>query len=371
MRRSLMTQLSAGGRIRILYVESGSGNGGSATCLANLVTGLDRAAFAPIVAYYGDGVGIRRIREAGIETAALPSRGRAFALWRLIRRHKAHLVHNNNELYSQPGTMAAAALAGVPCVCALRATRALTRRERVWVPFVRRFLAVSEATREAYVRTGIPEGRIEVALDGIDVSRFPANGAHPASAAALTVGLVGRMIPEKGIEPFLRAARLVADRIPQARFVLVGGDPTPDGRHMARWRALTETLGLAGRVEFTGWRSDIPALTAQFDVAAQASTYWEGWAMSLLEAMACGKPVVATRIGGVPEVVEHGVTGVLVAPGDVPALAEALTTLLQDAALRRRYGAAGRRRVETRFDQQRLIRQMERLYTELVDRRAA
>lgn len=364
--------------IRVLYVESGSGHGGSATCLANLVTGLDRAAVAPVVAYYGDGVGIQRIRDAGIETVALPSRGRALALWRLIRRHRVHLVHNNNELYSQPGTMLAAALAGVPCVCTLRATRPLTRRERLWVPFVRRFLAVSEATREAYVRTGIPEGRIETALDGIDLDRFHVNGRSGAAPggltldpANLTVGLVGRLVPEKGVEEFLRAARVIIDRFPRVQFVLVGGDPTPEGRHMARWRALAETLRLGAHVQFTGWRSDIPAITAQLDVAAQASKYWEGWAMSVLEAMACGKPVVATRIGGVPEVVEHGVTGLLVEPGDVAGLAEAVLSLLQDATLRRRYGEAGRRRAESQFDQRRLIARMQGVYRDILGTQAA
>lgn len=375
--------------IRILYVESGSGNGGSASCLANLVTGLDRAAITPIVAYYADGVGIRRIREAGIETAALPARGRALALWRLIRRHQVHLVHNNNELYSQPGTMLAAALAGVPCVCTLRATRALTRRERFWVPLVRRFFAVSEATREAYVRTGIPEGRIETALDGIDLDRFHVNGLPwgqtpkgPTSdwgltpgleldPASLTVGLVGRLIPEKGIEEFLRAARVIVDRFPRVQFVLVGGDPTPEGRHMAVWQALADQLRLGAHVQFTGWRGDIPALTARFDVAAQASKYWEGWAMSVLEAMACGKPVVATRIGGVPEVVEHGVTGLLVEPGDVAGLADAVVSLLQDPALRRRLGEAGRRRAEERFDQRRLVARMQGAYREILGERPA
>ncbi len=364
--------------IRVLYVESGSGNGGSASCLANLVTGLDRAVVTPIVAYYADGVGIHRIREAGIETVALPLRGRAFALWRLIRKHRVHIVHNNNELYSQPGTMLSAALAGVPCVCTLRATRALTRREQFWVPFIRRFFAVSEATRETYVRTGIPEGRIETALDGIDLDRFHVNGllggltpGLELDPASLTVGLVGRLIPEKGIEEFLRAARVIVDRFPRVQFVLVGGDPTPEGRHMAAWQALADQLRLGAHVQFTGWRADIPALTAQFDVAAQASKYWEGWAMSVLEAMACGKPVVATRIGGVPEVVEHGVTGLLVEPGDVVGLAEAVVSLLQDPALRRRLGEAGRRRAEERFDQRRLIAHMQGAYRELLGGRTA
>ena len=359
----------------VLYVESGSGNGGSATCLANLVCRLDRQRFRPIVAYYGEGVGIVRIRDAGVDTVRLRPGGRTWQLIRLIRRSRAALIHNNNEIYSQISTMLAATLTRVPCVCSLRATRPLTRRERVWVPVVRRFIAVSDATKHAYVAAGIPSHRIQTVLDGIDLERFSSapreRGVCPPGLALdptrLTVGLVSRLIPEKGIEEFLRAAREVVDRYPAVQFVIVGGDTAPDGRHLRRWHALTAELALAHYVIFTGWRQDLPAITPCFDVAAQASKYWEGWGMSLLEAMACGKPVVATRIGAVPEVVDDGTTGILVEPGDVHALARALLVLLTDAALRRRMGEAGRRRVEARFDQAQLVQAMERLYTDVLN----
>jgi len=149
---------------------------------------------------------------------------------------------------------------------------------------------------------------------------------------------------------------------PAVQFVVVGGDPTPDGRWLRRWNELAAQLALGERLVLTGWRSDIEAITPWFDVAAQASKYWEGWAMSLLEAMACGKPVVATRIGGVPEVVEDGVSGLLVKPGDVEALVQALLRLLRDPSLRQRMGQAGRRRAETSFNQRQQVKQMEHIY---------
>ena len=264
----------------VLFVESGSGNGGSATCLANLVRGLDRRRLRPIVAYYAEGVGIRRIRESGIETVPLRRGRRTWRLIRLIRQEQVRLIHNNNELYSQVPALLASALTGVPCICTLRATRALTRRERIWVPFVRRFIAVSEATRQAYEQAGIPRHRIQTVLDGIDLQRFTPVSCDGKTqtglaldAQRLTVGLVSRLVPEKGIREFLGAARRIVDEWPAVQFVIVGGDPSPDGRYIREWKMLTDQLRLTDRVFFAGWRVDVEAITPCFDVAVQASKY--------------------------------------------------------------------------------------------------
>ncbi|MFQ5851941.1 MAG: glycosyltransferase family 4 protein [Candidatus Binatia bacterium] len=360
----------------ILFVESGSGNGGSAACLVTLVRWLDPQAYRPIVAHYAEGVHIERIRQLSVETFQLHPRRRLWQLVRLIRARRVHLIHNNNRIYTQMSTMAAAALTRIPCVCTLRVTRGLTRRERVWVPFVRHFIAVSESTRQAYVRSGIPEHRIQKILDGIDLERFsptrhqPRDGMPEGISSApnrLTVGLVSRLIPVKGIEEFLRAARHVVDRFPAVQFLIVGGDTTPDGRYDQLLKALTSELRLTDHVMFTGWRADLDAITPLFDIAAQASKYWEGLGISLLEAMACGKPAVATSIGGVTEVVEDGQTGLLVSPGDSTALGEALLNLLRDESLRRRMGDAARRRVEQHFDQRRLVKEVERVYEQVLN----
>ena len=360
----------------VLYVESGSGNGGAATCLASMLQFLDRNVYRPIVAYYNLGVGIQRIQSLGIETVPLPAGRRLWRLLRLIQTRRVDLIHNNDDLYSQMPTMVAVALTRVPCVCSLRMTRPLTRRERLWVPLVRRFVAVSEPTRQAFVETGIPADRIDTIWDGIDPERFSLKrraGTVPLSAglvldpSKLTVGLVGRLIPIKGIREFLDAARLIVDRLRSVQFVLVGSDPMSGEPHMQKWKAQVRRLGLTRQVVFTGWRSDVDAITPLFDVAVQASKYWEGLGTSLLEAMACGKPVVATRIGGVPDVVKDGVTGLLVPPGDSRALAEAVLTLLRDDGLRRRMGEAGRRRVEQLFDQRRLIKDVEQLYAQVLN----
>jgi PST family polysaccharide transporter len=358
----------------ILFVESGSGYGGSATCLANFLQWMDRTRFRPVVAHHADGVGIERIRQLGVPMVRLRPHGRLWQLVRLIRRERVALVHHNNDIDSAMPTIAAAFMTCTPCVCSLRAARGLTKRERIWVPLVRRFIAVSDAARQASVRSGIPPARIQTVFDGIDVEHYApgGNGVAPAGLtldpSRLTVGIVSRLLPEKGIAEFLQAARRVADAFPGVQFVIVGGDPSADGRHFTAWRALADRLSLNNHVIFTGWRGDVDVLTRQFDIAAQASKYWEGWGMSLLEAMACGKPVVGTRIGGVSEVVDDGINGLLVEPGDVGALANALLTLLKDPALRARMGEAGRARAEQRFDQRRQVPEAERIYQGMLER---
>jgi len=357
----------------ILFVESGSGYGGSATCLANLLQWIDRARFRPVVAHYADGVGIERIRRLGVPTLRLRPHGRLWQLVRLIRRERVALVHHNNDIDSAMPTIAAAFLMCTPCVCSLRAARGLTKRERIWVPLVQRFVAVSDAVRQANVRSGIPPARIQTVFDGIDLEHYAPNRNGPVPTdltldpSRLTVGIVSRLLPEKGIAEFLQAARRITDAFPHVQFVIVGGDPSADGRHFATWRALADRLALNNHVIFTGWRADVDALTRRFDIAAQASKYWEGWGMSLLEAMACGKPVVGTRIGGVSEVVEDGINGLLVEPGDVDGLTQALLALLRDPALRRRMGAAGRARAEQRFDQRRQVSEAERIYADILE----
>lgn len=179
---------------------------------------------------------------------------------------------------------------------------------------------------------------------GVDVERFrpPPEGERAADGERFTVGFVKTLAPRYGAEVLLEAmARLAAAR-PAVRLVLVGRDETAGG--LAR-RA--RQLGLGDRVEFRGFvpHDELPALFAGFDAVANPSVCAESFGVSILEASACGLPVVASETGGIPEVCRHGESGLLVPPGDAGALADALARLAGDAALRRRLGAAGRRMV--------------------------
>lgn len=201
-------------------------------------------------------------------------------------------------------------------------------------------VAVSESTRLSLLRQGYPARRLDTVWNGIEL-RDPVPPVRLAEGP--TVLEVARLAEVKG-------QRLLIGALPDldAVAVLVGRDLEHGGAHEALLRAEAERLGVSDRVVFAGYRDDVPALLAGCDVFCLPSRA-EGLPLVVLEAMAAGKPVVATAVGGVPELVVHGATGLLVAAGDIDALRRALADLLADAERARRLGEAGRERVRTSF----------------------
>ena len=174
------------------------------------------------------------------------------------------------------------------------------------------------------------------------------------------VAIVARLVPIKAHEVFLRAARLVCAVLPSTQFLVVG-----DGERREALERLTAELGLGASVRFLGWRRDLERIYADAWVVALSSRN-EGSPVSLIEAMAAERPVVATRVGGVPDLVDDGVTGCLVPPDDPGALAEALVALLQDPERRQVLGKAARERVIPAFAAGRLVADVDALYRELL-----
>ncbi len=211
------------------------------------------------------------------------------------------------------------------------------------------FIAISDAVRAVLVRDGIPGERVAVVHSGIDLERFaapPPSAPDPAIRAALgvppdapLVGNVAHCAGHKGQRFLVEAAPLVLARRPDARLAIVG-----EGELRADLAARVRALGLDGRVLLPGFRDDIPAILRALDVFVLPSLE-EALGTSILDAMAAGTPVVATRVGGIPEAVDEGVTGLMVPPADPPALAAAILRLLDDRALARRLAAAAAERV--------------------------
>jgi glycosyltransferase involved in cell wall biosynthesis len=211
---------------------------------------------------------------------------------------------------------------------------------------------------------GWPRTRMEVIRNAVDAPAFdrPPNPALRAQLAGdpdrPMVLAVARLDPQKGHRHLLAAAT----DVPGAMFVLAG-----DGPERPALEALASTLGVADRVRFLGTRDDVPELLAASDAVVLPSLY-EGLPISALEAMAARRPVVATAIGGTDEAVVDGETGLLVPPADPAALAAALRRVLEDAALARRLGAAGRERVEREFSAGRMAARVEDVYELLTGR---
>jgi glycosyltransferase involved in cell wall biosynthesis len=228
-------------------------------------------------------------------------------------------------------------------------------------------LAVSERVKEYLIKEiGLDPAKIRVVPNGVDLAAL--DGAQPRAVVrrelglpeeAKVIGLVGRLDHwGKGHKELFQAlADWPGPEGPQA--LIIGG-----GRRLAEVQALAANLGLADKVHFLGTRSDVPDLLRALDVFVLPS-YSEGLSLALLEAMAGGLPVIATAVGGTPEVVSDGVTGLLIPPQDAGALTAALQRLLADPALAARLGANARREVQEKFSLERLGREINEIYGEL------
>jgi glycosyltransferase involved in cell wall biosynthesis len=224
------------------------------------------------------------------------------------------------------------------------------------------FICASEAIRTMLVGDGVPGARAVTVHEGIDLERVEA--APPARLhedfwlphQAPIVGNVAALVPHKGQRHLVEAARVVLPQVPDARFVIAGeGELRPALERQIKDHHLEKHVLLAG------FRPDVLSLHKAFDIFVMSSVT-EGLGTSILDAMAAGKPVVATETGGIPEVVIHGQTGLLVPPRDHEAMAQAIVTLLKNDALRRTMGEAGRTRARTMFSADRMVQDTLRVY---------
>ena len=216
---------------------------------------------------------------------------------------------------------------------------------------------------------GVPPEKVRFIPRGVDLERFP--WKEPRQAAARgewQAAAIGRITPIKGLRELIRAFAIVVKQMPRARLRIIGScDPKHLG-YLAELKSWVSRLGLEERVEFSGHRADVPALLHELDLVVLPSTGMEAFGRVLIEAGAAGVPVVASRVGGVPEVVLDRKTGLLVPPGDPPALAQSMLALLKDRGLARELSRENRRRVETLYPTTRLISQTLEAYQEASER---
>ena len=222
-------------------------------------------------------------------------------------------------------------------------------------------IAVSPSIREMYIREwGIAPERIKTIRNAVPMDEYLALPEEPQHTAnGIVVTNIGRLNPQKAQHLLLDAAKVVLQQRPDVRFMIVG-----QGRLEQELKAHAQALGVADRVLFTGVRHDIPALLAGTDIFV-LSSLWEGLPVTAVEAMAAARPVVLTDVGGNRDLVEHGMHGFVVPPGDVAALAEHLLLLMNNDALRQTMGRAAREQVRTAFSMQTFVRQHEALYATL------
>ncbi|MBC7262845.1 MAG: glycosyltransferase family 4 protein [Chloroflexi bacterium] len=401
--------------VRVLCIDSAPSLGGSVVSLYQLVRGIDRGRFVPTVLLYANNPYVPRFRALGIDVHVwdvydtakkrdlLVGRVRSspWAIWArsgqrrkalyhalgfavallqkvrplaqgiamLVREGDFDLVHTNCRVGHDRAGVWAARMAGVPCVAHIRHPEALNAFDRWLAKGIKWFIYISKAVEAAQLAQGLPAGTGSVVYNGVDLAEFEAVGDRTVIRASLgfdeddlVVGMVGRLEEWKGQLPFVEVVGRLVSEFPRLRALIVGAPEPYSVHYETELHALVRERGLENRVIFAGLRQDIPAIMSALDILVQNSLSPEPFGRAMIEAMAAGRPVIATAHGAAPEIVVEGETGLLVPPSDQEALASALAMLLRNEGVRAKMGRAGRQRVEEYFTAARYVQGVEDVY---------
>jgi glycosyltransferase involved in cell wall biosynthesis len=373
-------------RIRVVELLATGTNGGAQEHVFNLLTRIDQERYEVSLVSLSNGSAIRRLERTGVPVCVIDELDDAAAI-DVLARHlaavNADVVHNHMFRAEVIGTQAAWKLAATArrplIVSTVHSSRVRSEEDRALLrrltPKVDHLIAVSRAI----VRKIADEGRIgapvSLIYNGVDLQRYAdqevcctLHAEYDIADGAPIVGVVARLEPEKGHPTLLEAWPHVLASVPNAHLLIVG-----EGSQRKALEAQAAALGLLGSprkgarssVTFTGRRDDIPAVTGALDVAVLPS-YREAQGLSILEAMALSRPVVASAVGGIPEMVEDGRTGLLVPPHDAAALGAGIARLLTDHPLADTVARAGHDLVYERFCVEQMVRSVETVYDESV-----
>ncbi|MCV0404484.1 MAG: glycosyltransferase family 4 protein [Chloroflexi bacterium] len=361
-------------RPRILQLLATGGNGGAQESYTGLLLRLDRARYDVRALSLSAGSAVQRLRGLGIAVEVLdePDDDRAVAeLASWMRHHEVDLVHAHMYRAEVIGTRAAVEAETAVIMATVHSSRVRSPEDTALLaaltPSMDRLIVPSESIQRKVRAEGRDGARFAVIPNGVDLSRFAAppppcgiRDDFDIPADAPLVGCVGRLEPEKGQQHLIDAWPAVLREHPDAWLAIVG-----EGSEADALRARAAALGpaVANRITFTGRREDVAALTGDLTVAALSSLR-EAQGISILEAMARCRPMVASAVGGIPEVITDGVDGLLVPPANPEAIATAIGSLLGDPALRERIGAAGYRTVAERFSIDAQVRRIQAVYDE-------
>ena len=387
--------------MKVLYLNPTVEIGGSERSLLELVNGVDRRLVEPHAACVMEGPLPRALREAGVEVAINPwprfalRIGRdslasklllplaTFALVphlvkmiRLVRRERIDVVHTNGLKSSLVGSLTGL-LAGCRVVWHVRDVLRPGLTRRIYGLAARatvdRLIANSCAVADTF--PGMPRGRLRIVYNGLDTDAYAPAPRSPGVRASLglaeddfVVGALGALAPLKGHIHLIRAAPRVLERCSRAKFLIVGQEMYLTVGHKGYRAILEEEVrksGVEGRVLFAGYRSDPVEVIRALDVLVHASVYPESFGRVLVEAMACGVPVVATALGGPKEIIVSEDQGILIPAEDPRAIADAVIRLHGDPAFRERLARGGRERVVSAFSVDRYVGEIEEIYREL------
>ncbi len=401
---------------KILYVENGIGYGDAIICLRNLVRHLDRNRFEPLVVTgrtssdyqaignevqwqyipdrHFDNVGLRvhLTKQAwinklpGLRFICLQLLARAddifnflpffFRLLWVAKTFHADLIHANNEPFCNRAALLVAKVLQIPCVCHERGGNHKGSALIQWAySLPDHFIAVSRwVAKSMQEQLHLSSSKISIVYDGIDFNSLDidANGAafrrnYGIPDTAFAVGLVGLLIPWKGQEIFFDAAKLLQQKIPQLKMVVVGGTPNDYLPYEALLRQRIDAEQLSNLIILTGHVSAMAEMYKGLDVVVSASTQPEPFGVVVVEAMAMKRPVIAPNHGGAAEIIESNATGLLFDPGDAQSLAQAIEKLYSSPSLCIKLGQNARSAAVKSFAIEDHVKWMQGIYEELLD----
>ncbi len=361
--------------ITILHTESSLGWGGQEKRIMRELLELSQESFRPLLACQpgsriGENAQARGLRVEYVKMRANFNPLAVAHLIRLYHRYSVDIVHTHSSADSWMASTAAKLSPRHPLVVRTRHLSASFNNRLIYSFMADRVITVGDSTRRYMIQEkGIPKGRVLTIPTGVDLTEFDPErirenlrgdlGIPPETPVFGTVAVFRRL---KGHHTLLEATPEIVRSVPGAKLMLVGEGPQENNL-----RNLVQEKGIGQSVIMPGFRDDIARVLNTLDVFVFPSLQ-EALGTAILEAMAMKKPVVASRVGGIPEVVVEGRTGYLVDPEDSGVIAERVVRLLENPELRREMGAEGRKFVEAHYDNRSMVRRLEKLYRELMRR---
>lgn len=349
----------------VLYIQGVTRMGGSIKSLLLLLENLDRSRWSPFVVTSSRGEFTEELEKRGVPYQVI-----RLGMWRkvknwpmiplslrtlrkIISREHISIVHCNT-MWDHPYGYHAARPKGIPTICHLRGSVGRHHAEKYLLHHAYRLVAISDYV--ASLMPGELKDRVCVIKNAVDLesmrtreNRKSVRKIFGIDEDGPVVGMVSRLDPLKGQDTLLKAAAVLKERYPDLKVVLAGDTSKKQKSYRAHLEHLASLVEIKENVLFLGHQRNVEDLTGAFDVAVLPSRD-EGLGRSIMEAMAAGIPTVASRVGGIPELVEDGVTGFLVPPDDHLELARAIDTILANASLMKKMGEAARRKAEREFD---------------------
>ena len=400
---------------RILYVENGIGYGGAIICLRHLVRNLDRQRYIPMVVTGRTGPHYKEIAQEAewkhipdrhidivgahrnIDPATWPDKipGLRFIINQILARaddtanflpffvlllwtaksFKADLIHANNEPLCNRAALLVGKILNLPTVCHVRGDQKGSRLMEWAYSLPDRLISVSHwVAKSVREKLQIPEEQIDVIYDGIELEKLDieADGSafrkdHDITANDFAVGLIGLLIPWKGQEMFLDAAKLLREKIPHLKMLIIGGTPDECQAYEAALRQRVIDEQLDDIVVFTGHVAKMEPVYKGLDVIVSASTSPEPLGTVVIEALAMGRPLIGPNHGGAAEMMEHEKTGLLFTPKDAASLAEQIERYYKDNELRKTLGKNARQHALKTFAVETHAEKVQAVYDKLLN----